>query len=75
MPQRKRPKKITLWCTHDERATIMRQCGETGAGNATDAILAALSLANDLGLSIPDPARPDAWTIKGDESNGNQASG
>lgn len=67
MPNRKRPKKLTLWCTDDERATILQRCDETGAGNATDAVLAALSLAHDLGLSIPDPAHPEIWITKEDK--------
>lgn len=69
MPNRRRPKKLTLWCTDQERATILQRCDDTGAGNATDAVLAALSLAHDLGLSIPDPAHPEIWTTKEDANN------
>lgn len=70
MPNRKRPKKLTLWCTDQERATILQRCDSTGAGNATDAVLAALSLAHDVGLSIPDPAHPDIWITKEGNNNG-----
>ena len=60
---RKRPERLALRCDAAEKADIQRMIDATGAGTATDAVIAALELATALGLNVPDPAAPHDWTV------------
>lgn len=64
MVDRTRPYQIGLRVSAAERDRIRAAADATGAANMTDAILAALDLAQKLGLNIPDPARPDIWCTR-----------
>lgn len=60
---RKRPERLALRCNATEKADMQRMIDATGAGTATDAVIAALELATALGLNVPDPAAPHDWTV------------